>query len=76
MQLTHDQRPWVQTAGVGITEAVVDAGGVEAAMILLPEIMPLLAEALAAADPAVERAAYALRTKLEQLTGEDLGEYL
>jgi len=45
-------------------------------LVLLPETLPFLAELLEDSDSGVERKAQEIATALEEISGEDLGEYM
>ena len=74
MRTRHDS-PMVRFAALQITKALVERLG-EEYLMLVPETLPFVVEALADMDEEVEAAAPSLAAVLETLLGESLNEYL
>ncbi len=75
LMLTRDPRARVRLAGVwGCSE--VFGQGREDALVLLPETIPFLAEAMEDGDAEVEQQTNVLVRRLEELSGESLQEFL
>ena len=75
LMLTRDSRPRVRLAGLWGVQTVFVRGR-EDALVLLPETIPFLAEAMEDADPEVEACTNALVRSLEEMSGESLQEFL
>jgi U3 small nucleolar RNA-associated protein 10 len=75
LMLTRDGRARVRLAGVWGSGQVF-AQGREDALVLLPETIPFLAEAMEDGDAEVEQQTNVLVRKLEELSGESLQEFL
>lgn len=73
--LSRDSRPRVRHASLCAARALYDAGG-DAALVLLPETLPFLAECLHDSDAPTEAEAQRLLAALEERSGEDLQQYL
>lgn len=75
LMLTRDSRARVRLAGVWGSSEVFGQGR-EDALVLLPETIPFLAEAMEDGDAEVEQQTNALVRRLEELSGESLQEFL
>lgn len=73
---SHDSRAEVRELAMRCSKVIFDEASTNDVMVLIPETLPYVAEALEDEDSAVEAAARSLFSRLEELSDEDLEDYI
>lgn len=76
LEHSHDERPEVRELAIRCSQVVFDEAGTDDVMVLIPETLPFVAEALEDEDEAVEDSARSLFKRLEELSDEDLEDFI
>lgn len=75
LQLTRNSKPGIRHAAFVCLHDMMKRVG-EPLLVILPEMMPYVSEALEDDDPEVEVAVRNMLSLLEQISGESMEEYL
>lgn len=73
--LTRERKPRIRLAALDVLIGAFKTVGAEL-VILMPDMLSFLSELMEDEDPRVERCTHSLILLLQDLSGEDLQEYL